>query len=388
MQHSKFTSLSIAGDRKSSLPLLPGRPVHIGILPLRNFTLLAFAAFIDTLRLSSDEGDGSRQQNFRWTIISPNMDLVPASCGTAVRPNEELGDPGRFDYVVIVGGLLRGELANAETLAWIKAAAEARVTLVGLCVGSFAMIKAGVMKGRRACISAYHLSDFQQCFVDQIAVTDQWFLVDGERITSPGGVAAADVAAFIVKRHCGEDWARKGLQLALIEAPRPANHPQPVASTLRPIEHGRLQRAVALIERRLRQPPSLSEVAASANLSQRQLQRLFKERFGIGPQEFSRDIRLRYGRLLLQQTLRTVSTIAEDCGFGNASHFSRHFRASYGLTPLQCREQHPEVKRVSDRLPWRPEREVHLLRARPDARSISPAPALLQGPPVPSSLRI
>jgi transcriptional regulator GlxA family with amidase domain len=340
---------------------------HVGVLPLPNFTLLAFAAFVDTLRLAADEGDRSRQINCRWTVVGPSMQPVKASCGAEVSPWETLGDPSRFDYIAVVGGLLdRGPICDAATLEWIRAAAAAGTRLIGLCVGTFALLRAGVMKGRKCCINAYHSHDFEDEFPDVTPLTDQWFTVDRDRITCPGGVAAADVAAYLVKRHCGEGWARKGLQLALISSPKAPNHPQPVATTSRPIEHTRLQRAVAMIEQQLWEPPSLEQLAARAHLSPRQLQRLFNQHFGCGPHEFSRDVRLRYGRWLLKRTDRTVSDIADSCGFRDVPHFCRQFRALFNMSPLQARAADrsstaAEPEDLASNLPWRPERNVHTM---------------------------
>ncbi len=342
-----------------------GHPFHVGILPLGNFTLLAFASFVDTLRLSADEGDGSRQKNCRWTVISSTSEPVLASCGVAITPDQLLGDPGRFDYIAVVGGILdRGKLADEATLAWLRAAAAVHVTLIGLCVGTFALIRAGVMQGRKVCISSYHASDLDAFHENVAVVSDQWFVADGERITSPGGVAAADVAALLIKRHCGESWALKGLQLALIDRHRTANHPQPVAIAPMHVDHARLQRAVKLIEQRLSNPPNLPELARHAHLSPRQLQRLFKQAFAKSPHQFSRDVRARYGRLLLERTDRSISLIAEACGFAGASHFGRAIRAQFGRSPQALRS---ELRRpgtapagvFAHHLPWRPEGTIH-----------------------------
>ena len=34
------------------------------------------------------------------------MEPIPSSSGVSVQPDERLGDPGRFDYLVVVGGLV------------------------------------------------------------------------------------------------------------------------------------------------------------------------------------------------------------------------------------------------------------------------------------------
>src|SRR5260370_30318825 len=83
----------------------------VGFVLARRFTLCAFANFVDVLRLAADEGDRSRQILCEWAVLSDTMDPVPSSCGVVVQPNARLTDPARFDYIVVVGGLL-AEIPN------------------------------------------------------------------------------------------------------------------------------------------------------------------------------------------------------------------------------------------------------------------------------------
>ncbi|MEQ9198843.1 MAG: GlxA family transcriptional regulator, partial [Rhodospirillales bacterium] len=98
--------------------------LSVGILLLPNFTLMAFAGFVEALRLAADDGDGSRQINCQWTIIGPDLTPVRSSCGVEVTPWELFPDPVRFDYVVVVGGLLHtGPDASPAMAAYLKRAA-------------------------------------------------------------------------------------------------------------------------------------------------------------------------------------------------------------------------------------------------------------------------
>src|SRR5690606_26307670 len=87
----------------------PNQPrLRIGFLLTPRFTLSAFATFVDVLRLAADDGDGSRPIRCRWRVLSPDMAPVQSSCGMRIEPDERLGDPARFDYIVTVGGLIDG----------------------------------------------------------------------------------------------------------------------------------------------------------------------------------------------------------------------------------------------------------------------------------------
>ena len=82
-----------------------------------------------------------------------------------MQPDERLGDPARFDYLVVVGGLV-DEIENLhpDTVRFLERAAAAGVPLVGVCTGTFALHRAGLMQGYRACVSWFHHEDFLERF--------------------------------------------------------------------------------------------------------------------------------------------------------------------------------------------------------------------------------
>ena len=116
--------------------------LKVGFILARRFTLCAFANFVDVLRLSADEGDRSRPILCSWRVLSPTMEAIASSCGVAVQPEERLGDPARFDYLVVVGGLV-DEIENLhpDTVGFLKSAAAAGVR--GRQVGLAKVIPAG-----------------------------------------------------------------------------------------------------------------------------------------------------------------------------------------------------------------------------------------------------
>src|SRR5580700_764748 len=129
-------------------------PLRVGIILAEHFTLSAFAVFIDHLRLAADEGDRSRPVNVNWSIMSSRRDSIPASCGVLMEPTSDLLAPELLDYVVVIGGILHaGPQIDDATLRYLRDVATTRVPLVGICTGSFILCRAGLMKGRRSCVS-------------------------------------------------------------------------------------------------------------------------------------------------------------------------------------------------------------------------------------------
>lgn len=98
-------------------------------------------------------------------------------------------------------------------------------------------------------------------------------------------------------------------------------------------------RAVEVMRRDYSKQVTVAEIAQSCGQSVRQLQRRFKEAFGIAPQEFLMKTRILASQNLLEQSELTVAEIAEKCGFVDASSFIQHFRKRMGSTPTKFRRK-------------------------------------------------
>ncbi len=315
----------------------------VAIAPLPGFTLLAFSGFLDTLRLAADEADRSRPIRCAWTVVSEGRRAVQASCGVVVQPSHDLVDPSGFDYVVVVGGLLKDEgRETAAMLAWLRRAAGADVPVVGLCTGSFALARAGLLTGRRACVSWLHHDDFGAEFPHTAVCSDRLFIEDGDRITCAGGVSVVHLASGLVERHLGPGSAAKGLRIMIEEGARLGDAPQPPPLEPRFSARAgdrRVRRALLVMERRLAEPLRMEEVALAAGTTPRHLSRLFTSELGRSPAAVLADLRLAQALHLVDDTRTGLAQVAASCGYTDASHLSRRFRTAFGCTPGERRRR-------------------------------------------------
>ena len=194
--------------------------------------------------------------------MGADLDEIDSSCGVNVRPWETFREPREFDYIVVVGGLLhQGPIASKTVQDYLRLAAKQRVTLVGLCTGSFALIRAGLMSGRRCCVSWFHYQDLLAEFTDVIPVADRLYVDDGDRITCSGGTVAADLASLIIERHLGRDWARKSLSILGMDEARSSNAAQPRPTNEYTVKDERVKRALLIMQQNMERPLSSAEIA-------------------------------------------------------------------------------------------------------------------------------
>lgn len=316
----------------------PSPRLRVGFILARRFTLCAFANFVDVLRLAADEGDRSRPILCRWRVLSAASDPVESSCGIKVQPEDRFGDPDLFDYIVVVGGLIDEiERLPAESVTYLRRAAEAGVPLIGICTGTFILHRAGLLSGYRACVSWFHHEDFLREFDGLTPVSDQIFVVDRDRLTCSGGVSSAHLAAFLVDRHIGHAVARKSLAIMMIDKAMQPERAQPGLPLELETQDQLVKRALLSMQQTMDAPLTVAKLAERLGVSRRQLERHFMSALGVAPQVASRKVRLAHARHLLRRTDRTVSEIATETGFADASHLSRAFRADTGQTPENWR---------------------------------------------------
>jgi AraC-like DNA-binding protein len=98
--------------------------------------------------------------------------------------------------------------------------------------------------------------------------------------------------------------------------------------------------AAEFIQRRLGEPIRLADVAAAVGYSERHLERLFRQVFGLSVWRFVLQSRVHAAAQALTHSDRRVTQIAMEFGFCDASAFGRAFKASTGATPKEYRERH------------------------------------------------
>lgn len=313
--------------------------LRVGFILTRRFTLCAFANFVDVLRLAADEGDRSRPIMCQWSILSDRMDPITASCGVSVQPQERLGDPRRFDYIAVIGGLADGiEDVSPAYKQYLHRASQAGVPLIGICTGAFVLHRAGLLDGYKCCVSWFHHADFLEQFDGLDPVSDQIFVVDRNRLTCSGGVSSAHLAAFLVERHLGGSYANKSLHIMIIDGALKADKPQPGIPMSLKTDDPIVRRALLIMQQHIDMPISVAEIARRMGNSKRQLERYFRTALDTSPQAAFMGLRLSLARHMLENSDKSVSMISVECGFCDSSHLSRMFRRRYGCPPQSVRD--------------------------------------------------
>lgn len=83
---------------------------------------------------------------------------------------------------------------------------------------------------------------------------------------------------------------------------------------------------------------TIEQIAKKANYSYAHINRLFKKETGITVSKYFNQLRLEYGKRLIETTSDSIEDISSSIGFSSLSHFTKLFYSYYGNTPAKHRK--------------------------------------------------
>ncbi len=101
--------------------------------------------------------------------------------------------------------------------------------------------------------------------------------------------------------------------------------------------HPAVVRAIAYVDRHIRDPLTTDTLARHAHLGQSRLCQLFREQLGMTPGQYIAEAKARMAERLLLNPSMSVSDVAAALGFGSVSYFSRFFKKHCGTNPAATR---------------------------------------------------
>lgn len=102
-------------------------------------------------------------------------------------------------------------------------------------------------------------------------------------------------------------------------------------------EEERIKRMLTFLQEHYSEKISVSQIAASVPISERECYRLFQNNLHTTPGEFLLSLRLKKARDLLTSTQKSIVEVALESGFNNSSYFGKIFQQQYHMSPGEYR---------------------------------------------------
>jgi len=314
----------------------PDRPIRLAFLLLPQFSMMAFSAALEPLRAANRLGG---RQLYDWRLVSNDGQAVTASNGIAIAVNDSRDTLKQPDLLVACVGLEPLDAsANTSLRGWLRRLAGHGCQVGGISGGAFLLAEAGLLDGKR-CTVHWEFAELFAARYPRARLVPDLFVADEGVFTCSGGTAALDLMLHFIREHHGVEMAVAVAEQFIHPRIREHGDRQRMTPDRRyGLQHPKLSAIVERMEATLAEPLELADIAAAADLSTRQVERLFRKYLGTAPATFYLDLRLVHARHLLRETAKPVRAIALDCGFGSTSHFCHAYRRHYGYKPTDERK--------------------------------------------------
>jgi transcriptional regulator GlxA family with amidase domain len=303
---------------------------RFGFLTLPSYSMIACSNALEACRMANYVAGA---ELYSWTIVTLDGAPAQASNGLSLQPTAALAQARELDVLFVCGGVDIRHAVSRTLKDALRRVARGGTALGALCTGSFILAEAGLLAGRRCAIHWENLVAIREEFPD-IDFVEDIFAIDGDRLTCTGGVAPLDMMLTLIEDRLGRDLAARVSAQFIVERVREGSDRQQALKNGRAGALAPAVRAAArAMEGAINAPLKLDEIARTAGVSSRQLERLFKRHLGTEPSQFYLSLRLDHARELLRQTALSVTEVGVACGFQSTSHFGATYSRRFGHTP-------------------------------------------------------
>lgn len=305
-------------------------PQNVAFLLLPDFSMMAFTSSVEPLRAANRL---SGRKLYHWHILTHDGQPTKASNGIAMVPDGSLFEDFEADALFVCAGIRAERFNDRKVFDRLRELSRRGMALGGVCTGSLALARAGLLHGYRCTIHWENMEGFVEDF-PRLDITATLFEIDRDRYTCSGGTAPLDMMIYAISRDFGDQLAIGVAEQMLHNFVRQPHDAQRMSIQYRTgISNPKLLAVIAYMEAYLESPATLAELAKSVDLSVRQLERLFRNHLGKTPTKYYLELRLQRARLLLRQTTMPILQVAVASGFQSASHFARCYRELFDCAP-------------------------------------------------------
>lgn len=315
-------------------------PPRIICILLPRFNMMSLISLLEPVRIANYLASAPLYTTHH---CAPDAGVVTASNGMSVACEALPDKLNQNDLVLVIASWGAEHYTDRPLLNWLRRQERLGIRLCAVEMAPYIFARAGLLAGRAATTHWSYLPGFQELFPD-VACTEQLYTIDGRIMTCAGATGALDFMQRIIQIEHGDAVVGE-ISDNLMHPLRSDNKPQrhrlgrgldglPAAVTA----------AIALMDAQLSEPLSVPDIAARVGLSQRQLERHFKQAMGCSVVQFGLVLRLQHARVLLISTDLGVREIAAASGFNSLSHFAYAFRNCFDRRPSAYRQAWPANK--------------------------------------------
>ncbi|ENR0527025.1 helix-turn-helix domain-containing protein [Salmonella enterica] len=276
---------------------------------------------------------------FNVVLCSVQGKTIKTSHGMHITPEYDLSVLRTADMVIVPFWPSPDIVPEPQLTEALREAAQHNATIVGLCLGAYALAYSGLLDARNASTHWLYESDFQSRFPNTHLDMNALYVADDNIITSAGTAAGMDCCLYLVRELYGSNIANQIARRMVIPPHRDGGQAQYIQM---PFPSATKDRQIILLVETLRQDLArrwtLDELCEVVSMSRRTFTRRFRQSTGMTLVDWLTTERLREAQVLLESTAHSVQKVSELVGFSSATSLREKFVRKFGVSPSVWRK--------------------------------------------------
>ncbi|MBO9728474.1 MAG: helix-turn-helix domain-containing protein [Chitinophaga sp.] len=229
---------------------------------------------------------------------------------------------------------------NSALVDWLATMHARGTEVASLCLGSYFLAEAGLLKGKSCTSHWMALEDMRNRYPDITILPDK-VMTDQEGIyTSGGAFISLNLVLYLIEKFCGRDASIWTSKMFSIDMDRVNQSHFAVFQGQRQHEDEEILKAQAYIEAHYDQQISVEQIAGQANMSKRNFIRRFKVATQNTPLEYLQRVKIESAKKELEKNSQNISTLMYNAGYNDLKTFRQVFKRITGLTPQEYRRKY------------------------------------------------
>ncbi len=261
-------------------------------------------------------------------------------------------NPRRKDIICIPGvdfeqlaiGKLDVEIETART--FLEDHHQQGGSILSICTGSIVLMNLGLLNGRKAS-THWKCFDWVKRQYPLVSIQEEsLYSVDANIYTSAGMTTGIDMTlAYLEELYDPLLAAEVARELVINVRRENIGSQKNTFLNFKNKFHPVVYRVQQILQSRMDEIVTVQELALQMNMSERNLNRLFKEHTGTGIAEYRNKIKLQEAEKLLLHSEKTIKEITLALGYQEPAYFNRIWKQRHGISPGMYRKNALSIHR-------------------------------------------
>ncbi len=219
---------------------------------------------------------------------------------------------------------------EAKFFDWLRKCVDKKVNVCSVCNGAFALGSAGLLNGLECTTHWRRVGELQLQFPKTKVLPDVLYVKNSSICTSGGITSGIDLALSILEDLAGATFAQKVARGLVVYYRASGSHKQE-SNYLASRNHlsFKIHEHQIYLTNTIPGETSISKPAAVADMSPRNLTRLFKQTTGITINQYLTQLRIDTAKSILKDPENSLAYAASQCGFKTARQLQRILKQKF-----------------------------------------------------------